>query len=340
MHAYRYFRHRGYLALAICAVAFSSASSARAQPKASPTAPPKSAPAPAPTHDAIKDTVSDLFDRGVKAMDEQRWEDCRASFLAAWNIHRNYQVAGNLALCESKLGRNAEAAEHAAFFLHEMPPTAPADRKASAEALFKEIRPKVAELSIRVNKPGAELFLDGRSLGHAPLAASVFVEPGDRKVETRFGDAIARSTVSAKGGGTHEVALTFEEAKPPQGWKPPLPLVLASGGLALVGLGAGVGLTVAANGKANEAAAAAIPGGRSVCYAPTDAQKDACAALASKWREQGAFSNGAVGAFIAGGVLAAATVGLIVWQRSGNDSVQVRADVAASSGGISVSGRW
>jgi len=332
MLADHFFRPCVRLAVALSALLFWSTSSAHAQPKDQPT-----------PHDAIKDTAGDLFDRGVKAMDEQRWEDCRAAFLAAWGIHRHYQIAGSLAICEAKLARYAEAAEHVSFFLREMPATAPAERKTGGETFFKEIRPKVAELSIRVNKSGAEVFVDGRSVGRAPLSVPVFVEPGDRKLEAKFGDAIARGTVSAKGGGTHEVVLTFGElTKPSQGWRPPLPLVLASGGLALAGLGAGVGLTVAAIGKGDEAKAAAVAGGRSACFTPPSGRKTACDALASAWRDRDSLNNAAVGAFVLGGVLTAATVGLFVWRGSIGEhaAIQVAPSVGKRSGGVILTGQW
>lgn len=258
-------------------------------------------------------------------MDEQRLEDCRASFLAAWNIHRNYQVAGNLALCEAKLGRNADAAEHAAFFLHEMPPTAPADRKASAEALFKEIRPKVAELSIRVNKSGAEVFLDGRSIGHAPLAASVFVEPGDRKVEARFGDAMARNTVSAKGGGTHEVALTFEEAKPPQP-RSALPAFIL-GGAAVVAAGVGIGLNVAAQ-DGDRAAKGTFDDIRSKAGTCVDGAPNydaRCGDLLARTRGNDVMSRTSVGLFIGAGALAGGAV--LYWLWPGAAPVKLGASV-------------
>lgn len=333
-------RSSARVALLLGALVLIRASGAHAQTKG-PTPPPATA-APAP-HDAFKDTARELFDRAVKAMEEQRWEDCRASFLAALNIHQSYQIAGNLAFCETKLGRVTDAAEHAALSLREMPADAPPDRKAGAEAVFKEVRPKVAELSIRVSKPDAEVFVDGRSMGRAPLAAAVFVEAGDHKLEARLGGATARAALTAKGGGTHEIALTFDEQRPPEGWKPPLALVLASGGLALAGIGAGAGLTVAANGKAEEAKTLrAGVGDGSACTPPTTAPARQCATLLEAWTTQGTLSNAALGAFVAGGALSVATVALLVWNRSKSDSARigVAPAVSAQSAGLLVRGQW
>ena len=117
-----------------------------------------------------------------------------------------------------------------------MPPTAPAERKARGQELLREVRPKVAELTVRVNKPDAEVLVDGKAVGRSPLADAVFVEPGDHALEAKLGGAAAKASVSAKGGGAQEVTLAFEEAKgPPPAQKSAVPLILLGAGAVVAG---------------------------------------------------------------------------------------------------------
>jgi hypothetical protein len=199
----------------------------------------------------MKSTASELFEKGVQAMQAGKWEECRAALLAAWAIHRNYQIAGNLAECETKLSRFGDAAGHLTFFLREMPATAPAERRARGEELLREVRPKVAELKVRVSKADADVLLDGKSIGRSPLNEPLFVEPGDHKLEAKLGSEAAQGNVSAQGGETHEVTLTFDrETKPP----PPkslVPLIALGAGAVAVGA-VGGGLLGAWSGKRAE----------------------------------------------------------------------------------------
>lgn len=211
-----------------------SRSSATASAKVSATASAAPSSTAAAPHDALKSTASELFDKGVTAAAESRWEDCRAALLAAWSIHPSYQIAGNLAECEVKLGRNADAAEHLRFFLREVPADAPAERKARGETLMKEVRPKVAELSVRVNKADADVLVDGKSVGRSPLASSVFVEPGAHKMEAKLDGATAHAEVTATGGGTQEVTVPFEEPKKVESNRTPAHIAFGVGGAGLL----------------------------------------------------------------------------------------------------------
>ncbi len=249
------------------------ASSARAAgppvaPKPAATTVPAAAPPPAPkpaassvpvaappVPDAMKSTAGDLFEKGVQALGQGKWEECRAALLAAWSIHRNYQIAGNLAECDVKLARFADAADHLTFFLKEMPVTAPAERRARGEELLREVRPKVAELTIRVNKPDAEIFIDGRSVGRSPLATAIFVEIGERNVEAKLGGKVARAGVSAKGGGAHEVALAFDDViSPPPSETSPLRREVWVTGVVAAGAGAVAGVALLGAGAAKKGA--------------------------------------------------------------------------------------
>lgn len=195
----------------------------------------------------LSDTARELFVKGVKAFEHGQWEQCRAALLAAFAIKPHAQVAGNLADCELKLGKHREAAEHAWFSLRVLRPDAPSERRASIEAMLKEAQAKVGTLRIVVED--AEVLVDGRPVGRAPLAGPVFVEPGRHAIEAlRAGDTSARATVEAAAGETREVVLAFKKSEGPA-----KPIVIGGAATAGVALVAGVVLLGVSAAKAKTA---------------------------------------------------------------------------------------
>src|SRR5262249_37276716 len=137
---------------------------------------------------------------------------------------------------------------------------APASRKEKAEALVKRALAHVGTLALAVEPAGAEVLLDGKPLGKAPVASPMFVEPGAHVIEARQeGDVSMQRSVDVQAGGRAEVVvkLARRAAPPPRVRvvaKRPLWPVAVGGALAVGGLAAGVGLAVAANGKASDVA--------------------------------------------------------------------------------------
>jgi hypothetical protein len=149
-----------------------------------PGAPPPQG-AAAPGDEALSETARELFEKGVKAWNAGRPDQCRALLLAAWAIKKHPQVALNLGTCELKLGLYRDAAEHLGYVLREMPADAPADRRAEALKRYIDATAHVVRLRITTNPPDAEVLLDGKSLGRGPLPEDLYLEPGPRVLEAR-----------------------------------------------------------------------------------------------------------------------------------------------------------
>jgi hypothetical protein len=59
-----------------------------------------------------------------------------------------------------------------------------ADRKA-AEAVLAQAKPKIGELHFKVKPDGAEIIVDGQSVGTAPIDGPLYVDPGTVEVTAR-----------------------------------------------------------------------------------------------------------------------------------------------------------
>jgi hypothetical protein len=217
---------------------------------------------------ALTDKAGALFDEGLSLFKRSRWAEARASFLAAWSLEKHWQIAGNLADCELKLERYREAAEHAAYYKRH----APADRQARADALLKSATAKVATVTVTVEPAGAEVVVDGESVGRAPLEGALYLMPGERKIAARVpGRPDAVQVMKLQEGTAQVVSLVVPAAiavaaEPTAMAAAPVPkapetpeaqnrapsksmAILVTGAtLAAVGIGVGVGTAVTLEG--------------------------------------------------------------------------------------------
>ncbi|XXY21799.1 hypothetical protein WME88_19475 [Sorangium sp. So ce216] len=322
--------------------------------------------------DVMTEKVRELHKEGNAHYARGDYERARVAYLAAWALQKRLQIVGNLAEAEMKLGRFRDAAEHLAHYLREAPkeqPPPPAAEIQSAEALYAAARAQVGALSIATLENGAEILVDGEVVGVAPLPAPVFVEPGMHTVSARRGNRVGARQVRVDKGGAASVEVVLAEgnlgasttpprAEPPHSAAPQpqasaaperpaggarLPVVpmVIGGALGVVGLGVGVGFTLAANAKATEidGPLRVGDGNRSACYQSRSA---ACARLSDAVDQLDAFTSTAVVGYVVGGAAIAATAGYVLWSGDSQGNAQVMAApwLAPGSGGVGVAGRF
>jgi hypothetical protein len=302
--------------------------------------------------DALSDTARELFLKGAKASEQQKWDQCRATLLAAWGIKKHPQIAGNLAACEVKLGFYRDAAEHIAYFLRETPANATAERNAG-QAVQRQALAKIAAVTIKVTIEGAAVTIDGQAVGASPLQEQVFVEPGRHTIEARReGYPTARASLDAQASSSPEVTLKLEQpVLPPPPPPPPPPekrsLVpaIVAGGVAVGAAAAGVGLFVASSGKKDAVltldATIYKDHGRCVAPGPIDPR---CAEIEPNARSASAMHNAAVGMFVGAGVLAAGALVYLLWPatKATKAGINIHAApvVGAGHGGLIIGGAF
>lgn len=294
--------------------------------------------------DPLSDTARELFVKGVKAYEHGRWEQCRAALLAAYAIKRHAQIAGNLADCELKLGKNRDAAEHAWFFLQSLRPEAPAERKAGAQAQFKEAQQKVVTLRITVDVASAEVLVDGQSVGKAPLDAPVFVDPGRHTIEALRTEGSASLTVEVRPGESRDLALVLKKTQGASGsGGVSKPIILGGAAVTGAALVTGAILAIVAHHKATDAdtklAGLKDLAGTNVCQA----NAAACEAIDSDRAARDRLANASTGVFIGAGLVGAATLGYALLSprsRPATGRVQVVPTFSARDAGLMLVGAW
>jgi PEGA domain len=238
---------------------------------------------------AASDRADELVKQSLALAKADKWTEAAPLMREAWALKRSYDIAGNLGIVEATLGQWRDAAEHLTYAFKTFPASGKPELKKLLEQWLGKVLPQVAVVTIRVDADKAEIFVDGRSVGTAPLAEAIFVEPGTRRIEARLaGYVTAGATVLATKGGTSEVGLAMKEEEtttPPQPPPKAEPRSVVPGavlgGLAGVALATGIGLLVGGRGKASTAKAehdAIVSAGHS-CVMGAGNYDAGCAAL-------------------------------------------------------------
>lgn len=294
-----------------------------------------------------------LFKQGFAAYNDKRYQEAYDALSKAWSMQRSFDVAGNLGIVELELGKHRDAAEHLAFAVENLPPSAKQKERAFVTDGLAAARKEVGALSIEVDRPGASVEVDGRAAGSTPLRSVVYVDPGTRSVVARLkGFADGTKSVAIEKGSAQTVSIKLVPLEgagagagagapgPNDGAAPAAistqipdvperrrsvvpPIVL--GAVGAVGIGLGIGLSVAAGGKASDAEAteSEITGANATCGgAPTAGFEQRCQDYADLRDSHSTLQTASIVSFAVGGAAVGAAVVYLLWPRSGSSSQQ------------------
>jgi len=160
-----------------------------------------------------------LLKEGAKLYQNGELLPALDKFNAAYAAFQSPKLLFNIGQASRDLGRFVEAMTAFERFLEE-DPEAPADMIAEAQRSVAELQGKLGKLRIQCSKDGAEISVDGKLVGVAPLARPVWAEQGNHQVTARHPDtAPAVEDVEVNAGWVHTVVMTLPalvEAPPPK----------------------------------------------------------------------------------------------------------------------------
>jgi len=348
------------------AVALGTAGISYASPPPLPseTAPPSKeapasteAPAPSPEGEAAR-VHAELRKQGNEAAKAGRIPEAIEAWTQAYEARPVFAVACAIGRAEL-LGRANPGP--AALWLTRCLRLAPVPVKGQAKELAAQqeelvlrdlARSRVGAVRIEA-EPGAEISVDGRPVGKAPLADEVFLEPGSHRITASVGSRSRSKDVAVAGGEARAVDLAVQDAPGPvwiaEPLGPPAPARPVKSsipiGWLIVGAGATAGGVVlgtvlaassnAAHAKSVEALGELQAKGDATVMCRGTAAPPACTQHRELHRRGELLGIGSKASFIAGGLAAAATVGFMFWPR-GSDAVGIKADAR----GVQVVGSW
>jgi tetratricopeptide (TPR) repeat protein len=136
-------------------------------PAAPPVAPP-AVPAPAPDDPAVAEAKRH-FQQAVALYNDGNYSAALAEFEAAQKAHPAPAVLYNIGLTQKALFRYTEAITSLESYLKAEQKLAPEQRKA-AEGVIAEMKALLADVTFTIEPAGAQVTVDGRAVGQAPLA--------------------------------------------------------------------------------------------------------------------------------------------------------------------------
>lgn len=289
-----------------------------AQTKPAPSANPGASPADE------KAIATEEYNAGSSLASRGRWQEAYPLFLRAWGRVKHWQIAASLAKVELELGKYHAAEKHLSFALG-------AEDLSAVDIgnftkLLERARAKQGTLRIQATAQApARVFVDDELLGTTPFTGTTSADPGEHRVEVRFGGKRASQTVTVATAATQEVSLDLRVPEldkpipPPEapGAGPSWAGVIALGGVAFAGIAVGTGLWMAADWKGSYAQKLfdALPAlDKGPC---TTAD---CKAIHGALADQASLQTGAAVTWVLSGVAAAGAVA--VWFFTGPRSAQ------------------
>jgi hypothetical protein len=294
------------------------------------------------------------FRTGLKLYEQSKYEEARLSFLQAHSVYPRASILRNLALCELKTNRPLEAIQHLRTYLADPA----ADMREFAQKNLDDAMAMTGHINVQATE-GSTLVVDGKPQlqhGSAPFKEALDMLPGTHVVEARLGDRSRQAEVDAPAGSVVEVDLRFEQpAVLPAETAQPIPApnatlvlpptedrqdnrrerYLVSGSLAalgIVGVGVGIGFTVAANNAADDVTKARSSSGT---YACTNVTNGDCDSRGRSAASRARSSNIAVGSYVGGGILVATgVVTYLMWPKTSKRSASLVPWVGKDGAGL------
>ncbi|WP_437598189.1 hypothetical protein [Sorangium sp. So ce590] len=358
--------HAGWLAMSLLLGSTAATTSARGEERA----------AAGSNEESERDRAVRDFEEGRTAQLAGRLEEAELLYLRAWRRMKSYDIATNLGQVQLLLQKPASAAKHVAYGVRTVGPEVEPERVARMEALLAEAKAQVGTLRVRVtNVAGAAVFLDGQRVPEEEAKHEIYVAPGPHVLVLRHaGYEEAVIPVAAVAGSREEITTELKpkaaevtgpgaaasgaasapgmggaKTKAPaagarveeRSWMP----VIALGAVSVVGLGVGVGFTVASrNASADvDAQGHAILTAGGQCNEPPSTFATECSGLYEAGSREETFGRVAWAAYAASGALAIAATTYALWprpRRPMGTGVRVSPQVSAHGAGLALFGAW
>jgi tetratricopeptide (TPR) repeat protein len=296
-------------------------------------------------HAQVNDTDAiALFKHGQELYRDGKFDESYEAYKKAWDLQKGYDIAGNLGNVEVKLGKYKGAVIHLQYVLDNLPPSIDAERRekivSKTQQRLNDARSHVAIVKLAMSPDGASVSVDGNDLGTTPLAEPIVLDAGTHQLVAKLdgyddvsheinatsgSQETLRIAMVAKGsGGTAAIETgggsdggdTADDG-------PSLAIIIAGSVIGVGALGGGIGLLVAASGKASdrEDLLAAL-GSQSGCGGASPPAQ--CAEIGDLSDQEGTFNTVGAIMLVGGGVVLAATAVYALWPRGGDDETGVR----------------
>jgi tetratricopeptide (TPR) repeat protein len=166
----------------------------------------------ASAQDAVPSTSLDQQLRAIglhaqQAYEAKDFERARSLWLRAFALQPSADVALSLGRLDLELKRYRDSAEHLDVALRTLPDTTSEDTRALAKKALAEAKAQIAVVHATTNRAGADIRIDGKSAGRAPLVTSLYLEPGAHEISAHVESNSIKRPVVVEPGKEYQLSL-------------------------------------------------------------------------------------------------------------------------------------
>jgi hypothetical protein len=158
------------------------------------------------------------YERGLQLFNEENYDAALFEFERAYELAPSYKILYNMGRIQRQQNNYAAAIRSYERYLREGGANVPADRRTEVERELTILRPRVAEVTVKVNIDDADVYADdipvctatieSTCVGRSPLRAPIIVNSGRHKITaSKTGWVTATSVISVVGSDKIEVKL-------------------------------------------------------------------------------------------------------------------------------------
>ena len=307
--------------------------------------------------------------RAQAAFESGDFEQARGLFLQAWSIKQSPAIALGLGQTEAELKRYRDCAEHLDVALRALPPTVSESVRSVAKKALAEAKAQVAVVQATTNRPGAEIRVDGKAVGKAPLPGPLYLDPGSHDISARLDSNSITRPVIVSAGQEYSLSLPLISQKRNLGpgrdqanslgpnnaahdstlgtasSRSPVP-VLVGGALFAAGLATGIVFRLNSDSQFDSAQALRTQLDGTSCNGAA-ANKDKCSALAAAAESGDRSRNISTVGFAVAGVALAGTLAYWFWPSKGEKAttsalrhIHIGPSLADHASGLVMSGTF
>ncbi len=129
-----------------------------------------------------KTVAGEHYQRGVKAFKANRFGEAASEFRTAYETLPAYPVLYNIGQVDVALGDAVGAVDAFEKYLSEGGSKIPKERKQAVEVELEKQRARIGTIVLQVQPEGAEVRVDGKLIGKAPLSEPLRLTEGKREI--------------------------------------------------------------------------------------------------------------------------------------------------------------
>jgi len=160
-----------------------------------------------PSTTSLDQQVRAIDHNAQEALEAKDFERARRLWLKAFLLQPSAGIALSLGRLDLELKRYRDSAEHLDVALRTLPDTASEDTRTLAKKALAEAKAQIAVVHATTNRRGADIRIDGKSVGTAPLATSLYLEPGTHEISAHLESNSITRPVVVEAGKEYQLSL-------------------------------------------------------------------------------------------------------------------------------------